>query len=257
MLKGEGFAEPNPRPMFHNPPGLLRVEPHSPGLRDRIWWGAGSDSTAVWAAKLGMNLQSSTLKEQRVGRSLPRPAGQADPGLPRRVEGSGPRARAPGLGQPLDLRADRQAGPGVLRRPQPGRGPGRLHRRGDPGDLRPDVRRRAGQAHRAAQGGRGHRRRRHPAAHGSQPARGRVQRARDRVDPDPRGPGSRLALTNRSYRTGAADSSRASGISAVAENERLIGTAALEPRRPLLGGTGRRRGGVEHVVRAAQRIGVL
>jgi alkanesulfonate monooxygenase SsuD/methylene tetrahydromethanopterin reductase-like flavin-dependent oxidoreductase (luciferase family) len=62
VLKGEGFAQPNPRPMFHNPPGLLRVEPHSAGLRDRIWWGAGSDSTAVWAAKLGMNLQSSTLK---------------------------------------------------------------------------------------------------------------------------------------------------------------------------------------------------
>ena len=62
VLKGEGFAQPNPRPMFSNPPGLLRVEPHSPGLRDRIWWGAGSDATAVWAAKLGMNLQSSTLK---------------------------------------------------------------------------------------------------------------------------------------------------------------------------------------------------
>jgi alkanesulfonate monooxygenase SsuD/methylene tetrahydromethanopterin reductase-like flavin-dependent oxidoreductase (luciferase family) len=63
VLKGEGFAEPNPRPMFNNPPGLLRVEPHSEGLRDRIWWGAASNSTAVWAAKLGMNLQSSTLKE--------------------------------------------------------------------------------------------------------------------------------------------------------------------------------------------------
>ena len=32
VLKGEGFAEPNPRPMFPNPPGLLRVEPHSDGL---------------------------------------------------------------------------------------------------------------------------------------------------------------------------------------------------------------------------------
>ena len=62
VLKGEGFAQPNPRPMVPNPPGLLRVEPHSPGLRDRIWWGASSDATAVWAARLGMNLQSSTLK---------------------------------------------------------------------------------------------------------------------------------------------------------------------------------------------------
>src|ERR1044071_1354927 len=48
VLQGEGFAEPNPRPMFPNPPGLLRLEPHSAGLRDRIWWGAATDATAVW-----------------------------------------------------------------------------------------------------------------------------------------------------------------------------------------------------------------
>ena len=63
VLTGEGFAEPSPHPMFANPPGLLRVEPHSPGLRDRIWWGAGSDKTAAWAATLGVNLMSSTLVE--------------------------------------------------------------------------------------------------------------------------------------------------------------------------------------------------
>jgi alkanesulfonate monooxygenase SsuD/methylene tetrahydromethanopterin reductase-like flavin-dependent oxidoreductase (luciferase family) len=61
VLGGEGFAQPNPRPMFPNPPGLLRVEPYSEGLRDRIWWGAGSQQTATWAAEVGMNLQSSTL----------------------------------------------------------------------------------------------------------------------------------------------------------------------------------------------------
>lgn len=66
-LKGEGFAQPNPRPMFPNPPGLLRLEPHSEGLLERIWWGAGSNATAVWAAKLGMNLQSSTLKDDETG----------------------------------------------------------------------------------------------------------------------------------------------------------------------------------------------
>jgi alkanesulfonate monooxygenase SsuD/methylene tetrahydromethanopterin reductase-like flavin-dependent oxidoreductase (luciferase family) len=68
VLRGEGFARPNPRPMFPNPPGPLRVEPYSEGLRERIWWGAGTDATAEWAAKLGMNLQSSTLKIDESGR---------------------------------------------------------------------------------------------------------------------------------------------------------------------------------------------
>lgn len=54
--------------MFPNPPGLLRVEPHSPGLRDRIWWGSASDATAAWAGKVGMNLQSSTLKFDESGK---------------------------------------------------------------------------------------------------------------------------------------------------------------------------------------------
>jgi len=68
VLKGEGFAKPNPRPMFPNPTGLLRLEPHSEGLRERIWWGAGTNATAEWAAKLGMNLQSSTLKIDESGK---------------------------------------------------------------------------------------------------------------------------------------------------------------------------------------------
>jgi alkanesulfonate monooxygenase SsuD/methylene tetrahydromethanopterin reductase-like flavin-dependent oxidoreductase (luciferase family) len=67
VIEGNGFAEPNPRPMFPNPPGLLRIEPHSPGLRDRIWWGAGSRKTAVWTAEQGMNLMSSTLLTEDTG----------------------------------------------------------------------------------------------------------------------------------------------------------------------------------------------
>ncbi|MCB0908408.1 MAG: LLM class flavin-dependent oxidoreductase, partial [Nocardioidaceae bacterium] len=67
VIEGEGFAQPNPRPMFPNPPGLLRVEPHSPGLRDRIWWGAGTRATAEWTAEQGMNLMSSTLLSEDTG----------------------------------------------------------------------------------------------------------------------------------------------------------------------------------------------
>jgi alkanesulfonate monooxygenase SsuD/methylene tetrahydromethanopterin reductase-like flavin-dependent oxidoreductase (luciferase family) len=67
LLRGKGFAQPNPRPMFPNPPGLLRLEPYSEGLRDRIWWGAATNATAAWAAKLGMNMQSSTLKFDETG----------------------------------------------------------------------------------------------------------------------------------------------------------------------------------------------
>ena len=67
-LDGKGFAAPNPNPMFANPPGLLRLEPYAEGLKERIWWGAGSNATAVWAAEQGMNLQSSTLKEDESGK---------------------------------------------------------------------------------------------------------------------------------------------------------------------------------------------
>jgi alkanesulfonate monooxygenase SsuD/methylene tetrahydromethanopterin reductase-like flavin-dependent oxidoreductase (luciferase family) len=67
VIDGRAFAEPNPRPMFPNPPGLLRLEPQSPGLRDRIWWGAGSRTTAEWAAEQGMNLMSSTLLTEDTG----------------------------------------------------------------------------------------------------------------------------------------------------------------------------------------------
>jgi alkanesulfonate monooxygenase SsuD/methylene tetrahydromethanopterin reductase-like flavin-dependent oxidoreductase (luciferase family) len=38
-----------------------RVEPHSPGLRDRLWYGAGSMKSAVWAGANGFNLLSSSV----------------------------------------------------------------------------------------------------------------------------------------------------------------------------------------------------
>jgi alkanesulfonate monooxygenase SsuD/methylene tetrahydromethanopterin reductase-like flavin-dependent oxidoreductase (luciferase family) len=47
--------------------GGLAIQPQSPGLRDRIWWGAGTRATGQWAASLGMNLQSSTLLSEDTG----------------------------------------------------------------------------------------------------------------------------------------------------------------------------------------------
>jgi alkanesulfonate monooxygenase SsuD/methylene tetrahydromethanopterin reductase-like flavin-dependent oxidoreductase (luciferase family) len=69
LISGARFAEPSPRPMFPNStPGPLAIQPQSPGLRDRIWWGAASDATAEWAGELGMNLMSSTLKVDESGK---------------------------------------------------------------------------------------------------------------------------------------------------------------------------------------------
>jgi len=40
---------------------MLPIQPQSPGLSDRIWWGSGSRKTAAWVGEQGMNLMSSTL----------------------------------------------------------------------------------------------------------------------------------------------------------------------------------------------------
>ena len=55
-IRGEGMA-PSARVQGKYAP----VQPQSPGLSERIWWGAGTDSTAVWTAQQGLNLMSSTL----------------------------------------------------------------------------------------------------------------------------------------------------------------------------------------------------
>mgnify|MGYP003875815659 CR=1 FL=1 len=60
--KLKGDAEENPV-FFYD--ALFR---HAPGLRQRIWWGSATNDTAIWAAKLGMNLQSSTLKFDESGK---------------------------------------------------------------------------------------------------------------------------------------------------------------------------------------------
>ncbi|WP_248242124.1 LLM class flavin-dependent oxidoreductase [Microbacterium kunmingense] len=60
-IDGHGIAERDPSSPFGGGTGLQRIEPHSPGLRSRIWWGAGNRETAEWAGRTGVNLMSSTL----------------------------------------------------------------------------------------------------------------------------------------------------------------------------------------------------
>lgn len=46
---------------------MLPVQPQSSGLKDRIWWGAGTRDTAVWAGEQGLHLMSSTLLTEDTG----------------------------------------------------------------------------------------------------------------------------------------------------------------------------------------------
>ncbi len=64
-IGGEGFAPGNPRVIGTDRP--QPITPQSPGLPERIWWGAGTRATAVWAAERGMNLMSSTLLTEDTG----------------------------------------------------------------------------------------------------------------------------------------------------------------------------------------------
>jgi alkanesulfonate monooxygenase SsuD/methylene tetrahydromethanopterin reductase-like flavin-dependent oxidoreductase (luciferase family) len=47
--------------------GLLAIQPQSPGLSERIWWGSGTRATAKWTGEQGMNLMSSTLLTEDTG----------------------------------------------------------------------------------------------------------------------------------------------------------------------------------------------
>src|SRR6201988_4737506 len=75
VLRGNGFAHPNPRPMFPTPPGPSRLEPYSEGLRERIWWGAGSNATAVWGREARHEPAELDAQGGREQKAVPRPAG--------------------------------------------------------------------------------------------------------------------------------------------------------------------------------------
>ncbi|MFJ6654286.1 LLM class flavin-dependent oxidoreductase [Microbacterium sp. NPDC091313] len=69
-IEGEGLAPRDPSSPFGGGSGMQRIEPHSPGLRSRVWWGAGNRDTAEWAGRIGVNLMSSTLLTSADGRPL-------------------------------------------------------------------------------------------------------------------------------------------------------------------------------------------
>jgi alkanesulfonate monooxygenase SsuD/methylene tetrahydromethanopterin reductase-like flavin-dependent oxidoreductase (luciferase family) len=64
-IGGAGVARSDPA--MTGASGALPIQPQSPGLAERIWWGSGTRGTAVWAAQQGMNLMSSTLLTEDTG----------------------------------------------------------------------------------------------------------------------------------------------------------------------------------------------
>lgn len=64
-IAGAGVAPANPQ--MTGSTGPLPIQPQSPGLADRIWWGSGTRATAKWTGEQGMNLMSSTLLTEDTG----------------------------------------------------------------------------------------------------------------------------------------------------------------------------------------------
>src|SRR3954465_10101722 len=65
-VRGQTVVDADPR-MTGGVSGRLGIQPQSPGLRERIWWGSGTRATAEWTARQGLNLMSSTLLVEDTG----------------------------------------------------------------------------------------------------------------------------------------------------------------------------------------------
>jgi len=65
-IAGQPVVDADPR-MTGGVAGRLSVQPQSPGLAERIWWGSGTRATAEWTARQGLNLMSSTLLSEDTG----------------------------------------------------------------------------------------------------------------------------------------------------------------------------------------------
>ena len=164
--------------MFPNLPGLLRLEPHSPGLRDRIWWGAGSRKTAEWTGEQGMNLMSSTLLTEDTG--VPFHQLQAE-----QIQRFRDAWKAAGHQREPRVSVSRSIFPVVsdLDRAYFGDAADSQDQVGYLDGGLPDSARRtpgARQARKGTRRGRGNRSGRYAASYGSEPARRRLQRAPDR-----------------------------------------------------------------------------
>ena len=183
--QGRGLRQAQPAADVPQPArACCALEPHSEGLRERIWWGAASNATAVWAAQLGMNLQSSTLKFDESGEPLHVQQRKQIEAYRAAWKEAG-HAREPRVvGQPQHLRAGR--------RPRP-RATSAATRddRDQIGYIDENTRAVFGRSYAAEPDvlvkeladGRGDRRRRHAAADGAEPARRGLQRARHREHP--------------------------------------------------------------------------
>ncbi len=66
-IEGEGLAQGDPNSPFGGGTGMQAIEPQSPGLKSRVWWGAGNSASAEWAGTTGVNLMSSTLLTEADG----------------------------------------------------------------------------------------------------------------------------------------------------------------------------------------------
>jgi alkanesulfonate monooxygenase SsuD/methylene tetrahydromethanopterin reductase-like flavin-dependent oxidoreductase (luciferase family) len=64
-IAGAGVVEADPA--MTGADGRLSVQPQSPGLDSRIWWGSGNRESARWTGEQGMNLMSSTLLLEDTG----------------------------------------------------------------------------------------------------------------------------------------------------------------------------------------------
>jgi alkanesulfonate monooxygenase SsuD/methylene tetrahydromethanopterin reductase-like flavin-dependent oxidoreductase (luciferase family) len=65
-IAGTGIVRSDPR-MTGGRSQLLPIQPQSPALKERVWWGSGTRATARWAGEQGMNLMSSTLLTEDTG----------------------------------------------------------------------------------------------------------------------------------------------------------------------------------------------